>query len=99
MEVGYHADSSWSTSPTISERVCKFLPGMIWFAGNIDGIRKDGDGNIYDILFEYGDTEEWRQDKYDKNDTNVCIPSVGARFRLIKKFAGGYFLSGRIVGI
>ena len=40
---------------------------MGWFAGNIDEIRQDDDGNIYEILFEDGDNEEWCQDEYDNN--------------------------------
>ena len=58
VEVGHKTDSSVSTSLTISERVCKLFLGMSWFAGNIDGIRQADDGNIYEILFEDGDTEE-----------------------------------------
>ena len=61
MEVGHQTDSSGYTSPTISEQVRKFFPGMGWFSGNIDVIRQDDDGNIYEVLFEDGDTEEWRQ--------------------------------------
>ena len=57
MEVVRQTDSSWSTSSTVSERVRKSIPGMGWFGGNIDGIRQDNSGNIYDILFEYGNTK------------------------------------------
>ena len=46
---------------------------MVWFAGNIYGIRQDDDGNIYEILFKYGDTEEWRQDENYKNTADACI--------------------------
>ena len=56
MEVFHQTDSSVSTSPTISERVCKLFPVMGYFAGNIDGIRQDNDDNIYETLFEDGDT-------------------------------------------
>ena len=72
---------------------------MGWFSGNIDGIRKDDDGNIYEILFEDGNTEEWCQDKYDKNAADACIPIVDVGFRFIKKFARIYFSSGQVVGI
>ena len=51
MEVGHQTNSSGSTSPTISKRVRKLFPGMGWFGGDIDGIRQDNDGNIYEILF------------------------------------------------
>ena len=57
LEVGHQTDRYVSTSPTISEWVRKFLHVMEWFAGNIDGIIQDKDGNIYDVLFKYGDTE------------------------------------------
>ena len=57
VEVFRQNDSSRYTSPTISKRFCKFFPGMGWFGGNIGGIRQDKDGNIYEILFEDGDTE------------------------------------------
>ena len=67
---------------------------MGWFAGNTDGIRQDDDGNIYEILFKDGDTKEWRQDEYDKNTANACIPIGDAGFRFIKKFSGGSFFSG-----
>ena len=56
VEFGHQTNSSGSTSPTITEQFRKLFPGMGWFAGNIYGIRQDGYGNIYDILFEYGDT-------------------------------------------
>ena len=49
VEIGHQSDNSGSTSLTISERVRKFFPGMRWFGGNIDVIRKDDDGNIYVI--------------------------------------------------
>ena len=62
VEIGHQTNSSESTLPTISERVRKFFPGMGWFGGNIDRIKQDDDVNIYDILFEDGNTEEWRQD-------------------------------------
>ena len=48
---------------------------------------------------EDGNTEEWRQDEYDKNSADSCIPIGDAGFRFIKKFAGGSFFSGRVVGI
>ena len=57
VEVGHQTDSSGSTSPTITERIRKFFPGMGWFGGDIDGIRQDGDGSVYDILFKDVDTE------------------------------------------
>ena len=63
MEVGQQTGSSRSTSPTISEQVRKFFPGTGWLSGKIYGSRQDNDGNLYEILFQYGDTEEWRQDK------------------------------------
>ena len=72
---------------------------MGYFAGNIDGIRQDNDDNIYNILFEDGDTEEWIQDKYDKNAVNACIPISNFIFRFIKNFAVKSFFSGRVVGI
>ena len=72
---------------------------MGWFAGNIDGIRQEEDGNIYDILFEDGDTEEWRQDKYDKNADDAFILIGDIRFRFMKKFSGRSLFSGRVVGI
>ena len=99
MEVGHQSDSYGSTSPTIYGQVSKFFPGMGWFGGNIDGIRQDNNGNIYEILFEDGDTEEWRQDEYDKNSKNACIPIGDIKFRFIKKFSGGSFFSGQVVGI
>ena len=86
MDIGHLTDSSGSTLPTISERVCKIFPGMGWFGGNIDGIRQDDNGNIYDILFEDGDTEEWLQDEYDNNTANACICIGNIIFRFIKKF-------------
>ena len=61
VEVGQQTNISGSTSPTISERVRKFFPGMGWFAGNIYGIRQDDYGNIYEISFKDIYTEEWRQ--------------------------------------
>ena len=70
-----------------------------WFAGNIYGIRQEGDGNIYYTLFEYGDTEEWRQDKCDNNAADACIPIGDVRFRFTKKFADGSFFSGLVFGI
>ena len=91
MEVGHHTYGSRSKSPTISKRVNKFFPGMGCFAGNIDGTRQDDNGNTYEILFEDGDTEEWRQEKYDKNVANSCIPTGKVVFGFIKKFSGGYF--------
>ena len=72
---------------------------MGWFAVNIDGISQDNDGNIYEILFEDGNTEEWSQEKYDNNSANSCIPIGDSGFRFIKKFAGGSFFSGQVVGI
>ena len=57
-EFGNQTDSSGSISPTIPKLVRKLFPSMGWFGGNIDGIRQDDDGNIYDVLFEGGDTEE-----------------------------------------
>ena len=99
VEVGHKTDISVSTSLTISERVCKLFLGMSWFAGNIDGIRQADDGNIYDILFEDGDTEEWCQDKYNKNDANACITIDDVGFRFIKNFSGRSFFSVLVVGI
>ena len=58
MEVGHQTNISGSTSPTISERVRKLFPGIGWFAGNIYGIKQKNDDNIYEILFEDGNTEE-----------------------------------------
>ena len=98
MEVENHTNSSGSTSPTLSKRVCKFFPGLRWFAGKIDGIRRDKDGNIYDILSEDNNTEEWLQDKYNNNAAYACIPIVNVGFRFIKKFAGWSFFSGRVFG-
>ena len=72
---------------------------MGWFRGNIDGIRQNNDGNIYEILFEDGDTEEWHKKEYDKNADDACIPIGNIGFRFIKKFSGGYFFSGQVVGI
>ena len=72
---------------------------MGWFGGNIDGNRQDKDDNIYEILFEYVDTEEWRQDEYDNNAADECIPVGNIRFRFIKKFSGGSFFSGRVFAI
>ena len=89
VEVGHQTDISGSTLPTISERVCKLFPSMGQFEGNIDGIRQDDNGNIYDILFEDGDTEECSQDKYDNNTANACICISNIVFRFIKKFYGG----------
>ena len=57
VKVGHQTDSSGSTSQTISKQVRKFFPSMVWFRGNIDVIRQEKYGNIYDILFKYGDTE------------------------------------------
>ena len=42
-------------------------------------------------------TEEFRQDKYVKNDANSCMPIGDSGFRFIKKFDGGSFFSGRVV--
>ena len=72
---------------------------MGWFAGNIDGIRQGDDGNIYDILFEDVNTEEWSQYEYDKNAIDECIPIGNIRYRFIKNFSGGSFFSGWVVGI
>ena len=69
------------------------------FSGNIYGIMQDNDGNIYDILFEDGDTEEWRQEKYDNNSADECISTGYLGFSFIKKFSGRYFFSGRVFGI
>ena len=74
VKVGQQTDSSGSTSPTISDHVCKLFPGMGWFAGNIDGTRLEDNENIYEILFEDGDTEEWRKYEYANNSANACIP-------------------------
>ena len=73
MEIGHHTNSSGSISPTISKQVRKFFPGMGWFGGNIYGIRQDNNENIYEILFEDGNTEKWSQDEYDNNAADACI--------------------------
>ena len=47
---------------------------------------------------EDGNTEEWRQDGYDKNSADSCILIGEARFRFIKIF--WWILSGgQVVGI
>ena len=99
MEVGHLTDSFGSTPPTISERGRKLFPGMGWFAGNIDRIRQDDDGNIYEVLFKDGYTEEWRQEEYYKNAADTCIPIGDVGFMFIMKFSGGSFFGGRVVGI
>ena len=99
VQVGHQTDSSGSTSPTISEQVSKFFPIKGCLSGNIDGIRQDDNGNIYKVLFADDNTEEWRQEKYDKNAAYAHIPISDVGLRFIKKFAGGYFFSGRVVGI
>ena len=48
---------------------------------------------------KYGNTEEWRQDKYYNNAANSCIPIGDSIFKFIKKFSGGLFFSGRVDGI
>ena len=94
VEVVHKTDSSGSTSPTISKIFRKLFPGMGLFAGNIDGIRQNDDGNIYEILLKDGNTEEWRQDKYYNNTADACIPTGNSGFRFIKKFSGRSFFSG-----
>ena len=64
VEVGHQNNIFGSTLTTISKRVRKFFPGIGCFGVNIDRIRQDNDGNIYEILFGDGNTEEWRQEKY-----------------------------------
>ena len=86
VEVGHHTDSYGSKSPTIPGQVCKFFPGMGCFGGNIDGIRKDNDDNIYEILFEDGDKEERHQEEYDKNAADACMAIGDIIFRFIKNF-------------
>ena len=46
-----------------------------------------------------GNTEEWRQEEYDKNAANSYIPIGDAVFSFLKKFDGGSFLIGLVVGI
>ena len=48
---------------------------------------------------EDGNTEEWHQNKYDKNASDSCKPIGDSVFRFIKKCAGGSFFVGHIVDI
>ena len=99
MDFFHQTNSSGYTSPTISEQVRKFFPSTGWFGGNIGGIRQGNNGNIYEILFEDGNNEEWHKDEYDNNAANACIPIGNIGFRFMKKLSRGFFFSGRAVGI
>ena len=46
---------------------------------------------------EDGNTKKWRQDEYEKNASNSCIPIVDAIFRFINNFLADHFSVAKLL--